>query len=85
MQKRKYGYIEFIDKRKLKHDGYDDEIEPEVRKPTPAEREEVILNIRRDNSGKPMRVSKFAKVLAVSERTIQKHLNNLEIMIYIHI
>lgn len=34
-KKSKYGYIEFIDKRKLKHDGWDDEIEPEIRKPTP--------------------------------------------------
>ena len=33
-KKAKYGYIEFIDKRKLKHDGWDDEIEPEIRKPT---------------------------------------------------
>lgn len=34
-KKAKYGYIEFIDKRKLKNDGWDDEIEPEIRKPTP--------------------------------------------------
>lgn len=35
-KKVKYGYIEFIDKRKLKNDGWDDEIDPEIRKPTPA-------------------------------------------------
>ena len=50
-RKGKYGYIEFVDKRKLKYDGYDDNIEPEIRKPTPAEREEIILNYIRDNRG----------------------------------
>ena len=54
-KKSKYGYIEFIDKRKLKHDGWDDEIEPEIRKPTPLEREEIILNYVRVNSGKFLR------------------------------
>ena len=39
-----YGYIEFMDERKFKHDGYDDQIEPEFRKPTPAEREEIVIN-----------------------------------------
>jgi hypothetical protein len=34
MKAGKYGYIEFIDKRKLKNDSWDDEIEPEIRKPT---------------------------------------------------
>ena len=55
-KKSKYGYIEFIDKRKLKHDGWDDEIEPEIRKPTPLEREEIILNYVRVNSGKSVKV-----------------------------
>jgi DNA-binding Lrp family transcriptional regulator len=78
MKAGKYGYIEFIDKRKLKHDGWDDEIEPEIRKPTPAEREEIILNLIRDNSGKAIRVSGIAEALAVTDRTVQKHLRNLE-------
>ena len=77
-KKSKYGYIEFIDKRKLKHDGWDDEIEPEIRKPTPLEREEIILNYVRVNSGKSVKVSFFAEQLAVSERTIQTALKNLE-------
>lgn len=77
-KKAKYGYIEFIDKRKLKHDGWDDEIEPEIRKPTPLEREEIILNYVRVNSGKSVKVSFFAEQLAVSERTIQTALKNLE-------
>lgn len=53
-KKSKYGYIEFIDKRKLKNDGWDDTIEPEIRKPTPLEREEIILNYVRVNSGNPL-------------------------------
>lgn len=75
-KKSKYGYIEFIDKRKLKHDGWDDEIEPEIRKPTPLEREEIILNYVRVNSGKSVKVSFFAEQLAVSERTIQTALKS---------
>ena len=52
----KYGYVEFVDKRKLKYDGYDDNIEPEIRKQTPSEREEIILNFIRPNSGKSVEV-----------------------------
>lgn len=77
-KKAKYGYIEFIDKRKLKNDGWDDQIEPEIRKPTPEEREEIILNYVRVNSGKSIKVGFFAKQLAVTERTIQTALKNLE-------
>ena len=79
IKKRKYGYIVFYDKRKLKNDGWDDESEPEIRKPSPAEREEIILNIVRDNSGKAIKVIKIAEALAVTERTVQKHLSNLEV------
>ena len=78
MQKQGYGYIEFVDPRKLKHDGWDDNIDPEIRKPTPSEREEIILNLIRDNSGKPIRITKLAELLAVSDRTIQKVFRNLE-------
>ena len=67
----KYGYIEFVDPRQLKNDGWDDEIIPEIRKPTPAEREEIVLNFIREHSGKSVRVSWLAEKLAVSDRTIQ--------------
>ena len=73
-----YGYIEFIDPRKLKNDGWDDHIEPELRKPTPAEREKIILNYIRDNSGKTVSVGKIAGLLAVSDRTLQKTLRKFE-------
>ncbi len=77
-RKGKYGYIEFVDKRKLKNDGYDDNIEPELRKPTPAEREEIILNYIRANSGQPVCVWWLAERLGVSDRTIQKILKKFE-------
>ena len=44
----------------------------------PLEREEIILNYVRVNSGKSVKVSFFAEQLAVSERTIQTALKNLE-------
>lgn len=78
MKRKGYGIIEFVDKRKLKHDGWDDQIEPEFRKPTPAEREEIILNYIRTRNGKPLNMQKLAELLAVCIRTIQKHLRNLE-------
>lgn len=78
MKRKGYGIIEFVDKRKLKNDGWDDQIEPEFRKPTPAEREEIILNYIRTRNGKPLNMQKLAELLAVSVRTIQKHLRNLE-------
>lgn len=74
----KYGYVEFVDKRKLKYDGYDDNIEPEIRKPTLSEREEIILNYIRANSGKSVEVWWLAEKLAVSDRTIQKILKKFE-------
>ena len=78
MKYKCYGIIEFVDKRKLKDDGWDDQIEPEFRKPTPAEREEIILNYIRTHNGRPLNMQKLSHLLKVSIRTIQKHLRNLE-------
>lgn len=77
-RKGKYGYIEFVDERELKHDGFDDNIYPEIRKPTPDEREEIILNYIRANSGQPVCVWWLAEKLGVSDRTIQKILKKFE-------
>jgi len=66
-RKGKYGYVEFVDKRKFRYDGYDDNIEPEFRKPTPAEREEIILNFIRAHSGKSIRIWWLAEKLGVSD------------------
>ena len=73
-----YGYIEFMDERKFKHDGYDDQIEPEFRKPTPAEREEIVINYIKAHSGRQIKIGWLAIQLAVSDRTIQKLLRKLE-------
>ena len=73
-----YGFIEFVDPRKLKHDGWDDQIEPEFRKPTPEERREIILNFIRAHNEKPLDVFYLISKLKVSKRTIQSDLRTLE-------
>ena len=78
MKRQGYGIVEFVDKRKIKNDGWDDQIEPEYRKPTPAEREEMILNHIRVHNGKLLNMRLLAKLFNVTVRTIQTHLRNLE-------
>ena len=73
-----YGFIEFVDPSKLKHDGWDDQIEPELRKPTPEERREIILNFIRAHNEKPLDVYYLSYKLNVSKRTIQSDLRALE-------
>ncbi len=72
------GYVVFTDERKLNHDGWDDQIEPEIRKPTTAEREEIVLNFIKANSGKAVGVKPLAQKLGVTDRVIQKILQKLE-------
>lgn len=45
-----------------------------IRKPTPQERKEIILNYIIDNSGKRISINYLATIFAVSDRTIQKTL-----------
>ena len=78
MKRKGYGIVEFVDKRKIKNDGWDDQIEPEYRKPTSSEREEMILNHIRAHNGKLLNMQLLAKLLNVTVRTIQTHLRNLE-------
>lgn len=73
-----YGFIEFVDPGKLKHDGWDDQIEPEFRKPTPEERREITLNFIRTHNNKPLDVYYLSYKLNVSKRTIQSDLRTLE-------
>lgn len=47
------------------------------RKPTTSERKEIILNYIIDNSGTPIKVNFLSNKLAVSDRTIQKIINEL--------
>ncbi len=48
-----------------------------LRKPTPSERKEIILNYIIDNSGTPIKVNFLSTKLAVSDRTIQKIIKEL--------
>ena len=73
-----YGYITFRDKRKLKDVKFEYDIEPEIRKPSPAEREEIVLNLMREKGRCSFKIRKLAKLLFVTDRTIQLLLRKLE-------
>lgn len=49
-----------------------------LRKPTPAERREIIINTIIECNGRSFSISKLAKLLAVSDRTIQNCLRQLK-------
>ena len=68
-----YGWIDFIG-----DDGYE-----RGRKLTYKVREEVLINYFRRRSGRKFVVSKLAEIFGVSDRTIQKHLADLEWNCYI--
>ena len=72
--KGKYGFIE------IKNPAHEYDYTQEkylIRKPTPQERKEIILNYIIDKSGKRISINSLAKLFAVSDRTIQKVLNEL--------
>lgn len=73
--KGKYGYIEL---KSTNDDGWDGQVETEVRKTTAIEREEIILNAIRMHSGKSFLIWNMARLFGVSERTVQKALRSLE-------
>ncbi len=73
-----YGYVEFVDKRKLVNGLTEFDVYKELRKPTPKEREDIILNFIREYSGRAIRVMGLAEKLGVSDRTIQKILKKFE-------
>lgn len=69
---RKYGIVIL--------EVYDETLRTTVyhyRKPTPAERKEIILNYIIDNSGTSIKVNYLSSRLAVSDRTIQKIIKEL--------
>ena len=65
---RGYARIEFVDEYGRKC----------IRKLSYAERTEVLSYYIRRRSGRKFTVSEMAKLLKVSDRTIQKHLGDLE-------
>ena len=73
--KGKYGFIE------IENPAYEYDYTQEkylIRKPTPQERKEIILNYIIDNSGKRISINYLATTFAVSDRTIQKILKELK-------
>ena len=68
MKYKGYGWIEFVGQ-----DGWE-----RSRKLTYAVREEVLAHYIRRRSGRKFVVQKLAKIFGVCERTIQKHLRDLE-------
>jgi hypothetical protein len=68
MRGKGYGWVDFED-----DDGY-----IESRKLTGKQREEILANYIRRRSGRRFIVSAMARLLGVSDRTIQKHLSDLE-------
>jgi malonyl CoA-acyl carrier protein transacylase len=68
MRGKGYGWVDFED-----DGGY-----IESRKLTGKQREEILANYIRRRSGRRFTVPAMAKLLGVSDRTIQKHLADLE-------
>ncbi len=68
MRGKGYGWVDFKD-----DDGY-----VESRKLSSSQREEVLVSYIRRRSGRRFTVPAIAKLLGVSDRTIQKHLSDLE-------
>lgn len=72
--KGKYGFIEFPNPNYFK-DGGERYL---LRKPTPTERKEIMLNYIIDHSGEPISVNFFSEELCVSTRTIKSILKEFK-------
>lgn len=73
--KGKYGFIE------IENPAYEYDYTQEkylIRKPTPQERKEIMLNYIIENSGKRISINYLSTTFAVSDRTIQKILKELK-------
>lgn len=75
LTKNKYGFICLENPHNAQDD---DERELLLRKPTPQERKEIIVNTIIECKGKTFKISNLAFKLGVSERTVQKILRQLE-------
>jgi len=78
-----YGFIEIENPNYLNDYGNDDdELDYTskflLRKPTPAERKEIIVNTIIEGNGRAFSIPKLANLLAVSDRTIQNCLRQLK-------
>lgn len=82
--KNKYGFVEIRNPEYMQacSDGGDDEVYYDerlylMRKPTPAERREIVINLIMQNSGRRFKIGRLAELLAVSKRTMQLLLKSL--------
>lgn len=73
----KYGFIAFENPRYLREISdstgytYRDERKYIYRKPNAKERREIVINTIIESDGRPFSIPKLAKLLAVSDRTLQ--------------
>lgn len=81
-RKNKYGYVTLSNPHygsDYAEEVFDDYGEEYIfRKPTPAERREIVINTIIECNGRSFRIQKLAKYLAVSDRTIQYLLKSLK-------
>lgn len=83
--KNKYGFVE-VRNPEYMCEFYDerwgetcvDERKYLMRKPTPAERREIVINTIISGGGKRFKISRLAELLAVSKRTVQSLLKSLK-------
>lgn len=73
--KNKYGFVRI---KNPDYEPYGDERKYIVRKPTPQERREIVINTIIECNGRTFKIPALAKGLGVSDRTIQKILRELE-------
>lgn len=74
-QRNGYGYVRV---KNPNYTPYEDERKYIIRKPTPKERREIIVNTVMACDGRTFKISKLAKRLGVTDRTIQLTLRNLQ-------
>ena len=82
--RNKYGFVEIRNPEYMQvcSDGDDDEVYYDerlylMRKPTPWERREIVINLIMQNSGRRFKIGRLAELLAVSPRTVQSLLKSL--------
>lgn len=78
IHKNKYGFIEIENPIYYNNNLYFSPPEFLMRKPTPEERREIVINYIIKHSGQKIDIAKLAQKLAVSKRTIQSLLSKLK-------
>lgn len=78
IHKNKYGFIEIENPIYYNNNLYFSPPEFLMRKPTPEERREIVINYIIKHSGQRIDIAKLAQKLAVSKRTIQSLLSKLK-------